>query len=451
MVGVRAYGRATPRCRHGGGGHDRRAAWSFAPATSQPVASDRRAGRRDRDGPRPGHAAGRPGGDGRATGRRTSAGCRTRPTVDRPDRPYSMLDTFSDVLICISHARVSDPRRASRPPRVGLLLALGPRSCRRTATASRGPPRWSSRGCERLAGSPACDGAGRAAPAPARGAARSSRWHAGRTAPVVEVAIAGAMIALPAAPPRGPARPRGRRRTGRARPAVAAHRRAEPRSSSPRAPKPRSRATGAPRSAAQAAPRPRRRAPSRRAPGRQPLAHRRADARRTPVDSQPSRGRRSRATGARSSRATAPRCDPAIPSLIFPARSSRCPPQADPPSLRPDGPARRKDRSRHRRGPRHRPRPRPPARRRGRAASSSTTSTPTAPTAVVAEIDAAGGEAVANTDNVATWDGGGAVVAAGDRHVRPARHPREQRRRPARRDELQHHRGGVGRGASPCT
>ena len=40
----------------------------------------------------------------------------------------------------------------------------------------------------------------------------------------------------------------------------------------------------------------------------------------------------------------------------------------------------------------------------------------------------------------------GRVDPAGDRPLRPARHPRQQRRDPARPDDRQHDRGGVGRG-----
>ena len=47
---------------------------------------------------------------------------------------------------------------------------------------------------------------------------------------------------------------------------------------------------------------------------------------------------------------------------------------------------------------------------------------------VVDEIVAAGGEAVANTDDIADWDGARRLVADRDRHVRRPRRAREQRR-----------------------
>ena len=65
---------------------------------------------------------------------------------------------------------------------------------------------------------------------------------------------------------------------------------------------------------------------------------------------------------------------------------------------------------------------------------------------VVEEIEAAGGEAVANGENVADFERRGAARAAGDRRLRPARHPRQQRRDPPRPDAREHDRGGVGRG-----
>ena len=65
--------------------------------------------------------------------------------------------------------------------------------------------------------------------------------------------------------------------------------------------------------------------------------------------------------------------------------------------------------------------------------------------AVVAEIKALGGEAVANADDVADWAGAQNLVAHRARHLRPARHPRQQRRLRARPDAGQHVRGGVGR------
>ncbi len=47
---------------------------------------------------------------------------------------------------------------------------------------------------------------------------------------------------------------------------------------------------------------------------------------------------------------------------------------------------------------------------------------------VVEEIRAAGGEASTNGENVADFAGAERLAAAGDRGVRPARHPRQQRR-----------------------
>jgi NAD(P)-dependent dehydrogenase (short-subunit alcohol dehydrogenase family) len=46
---------------------------------------------------------------------------------------------------------------------------------------------------------------------------------------------------------------------------------------------------------------------------------------------------------------------------------------------------------------------------------------------VVAEITAAGGSAIANHDNVATWDGGERLVNACDRGLRRPARTREQR------------------------
>ena len=70
---------------------------------------------------------------------------------------------------------------------------------------------------------------------------------------------------------------------------------------------------------------------------------------------------------------------------------------------------------------------------------------------VVDEIKAMGGEAVANGDNVADWEGGQRLVNAADRGVRRPRRPREQRRHPARPRARQHDRGGVGRGHRTST
>ena len=105
------------------------------------------------------------------------------------------------------------------------------------------------------------------------------------------------------------------------------------------------------------------------------------------------------------------------------------------------GHLRRTDRHRHRRRPRHRPRARARVRGRRRArrrersrrrarrhrhrrrARGSTSSTRSSP---------AGGEAIANTDDIADWDGARRLVAHRDRHVRRPRRAREQRRFPAR-------------------
>ena len=70
---------------------------------------------------------------------------------------------------------------------------------------------------------------------------------------------------------------------------------------------------------------------------------------------------------------------------------------------------------------------------------------------VVAEIEARGGEAVANGDDVADWDGAQRLVNAADRRLRRARHPRQQRRHPPRPGARQHERGGVGRRRRACT
>ena len=64
---------------------------------------------------------------------------------------------------------------------------------------------------------------------------------------------------------------------------------------------------------------------------------------------------------------------------------------------------------------------------------------------VVHEIEKMGGEAIANGDNVASWEGGQRMVNSADRGVRRARHPRQQRRHPARPGAREHDRGGVGR------
>ena len=57
---------------------------------------------------------------------------------------------------------------------------------------------------------------------------------------------------------------------------------------------------------------------------------------------------------------------------------------------------------------------------------------------VVDEITAAGGEAVADHNSVATAEGGAAIVKQRRRCVRHRRHPHQQRRHPARQDVPQH-------------
>ena len=64
---------------------------------------------------------------------------------------------------------------------------------------------------------------------------------------------------------------------------------------------------------------------------------------------------------------------------------------------------------------------------------------------VVAEIRAAGGEAIANADSVATPDGGAAIVRVRARHVRARRHRREQRGNPPRRGVQERHPGAARR------
>ena len=120
-----------------------------------------------------------------------------------------------------------------------------------------------------------------------------------------------------------------------------------------------------------------------------------------------------------------------------------------------DGYPRRPGRDRHRLGPRHRSRARARVRRPRAPRSSSTTSaarsTARAATSSpgeesVDDIKAMGGEAVANGDDVADFEGAGRLVqsaidAFGRLDVR-----RQQRRHPARPDARQHGRGRVGRG-----
>ena len=65
---------------------------------------------------------------------------------------------------------------------------------------------------------------------------------------------------------------------------------------------------------------------------------------------------------------------------------------------------------------------------------------------VVDEINAAGGEAVANTDDISSLGRRREPRPAGDRHVRRARRRRQQRRHPPRPHAVLDDRGGVGRG-----
>ena len=64
---------------------------------------------------------------------------------------------------------------------------------------------------------------------------------------------------------------------------------------------------------------------------------------------------------------------------------------------------------------------------------------------VVAEIKAAGGTAVANHDTVATSAGGEGIIKTALDSFGRARHPREQRRHPARPHGVQHDGGRLGR------
>ncbi len=65
---------------------------------------------------------------------------------------------------------------------------------------------------------------------------------------------------------------------------------------------------------------------------------------------------------------------------------------------------------------------------------------------VADEIVAAGGSAVANTDDVSDWEGAASLGGAGDRRVRPSRRADQQRRHPPRPDAGQPVGGRVGRG-----
>ena len=62
----------------------------------------------------------------------------------------------------------------------------------------------------------------------------------------------------------------------------------------------------------------------------------------------------------------------------------------------------------------------------------------------VSEVTDEVGSAAPSTHNVATWAGGDALVQQAIDDLRTTRHPREQRRDPARRDDVQHDRGRVG-------
>ena len=68
----------------------------------------------------------------------------------------------------------------------------------------------------------------------------------------------------------------------------------------------------------------------------------------------------------------------------------------------------------------------------------------TAAQRVVDEIKANGGEAIANTDDVADWDGGHRLVTRGDRGFRRPPHPREQRRDHPGPGSREHDGGGMG-------
>ena len=66
--------------------------------------------------------------------------------------------------------------------------------------------------------------------------------------------------------------------------------------------------------------------------------------------------------------------------------------------------------------------------------------------AVVDEIVAAGGEAVANTDDISDWDGAKRLIDTALGHLRRSARAGQQRRHPARQDVREHGHRHVGRG-----
>ena len=78
--------------------------------------------------------------------------------------------------------------------------------------------------------------------------------------------------------------------------------------------------------------------------------------------------------------------------------------------------------------------------------AAATAPTPRPAQQVVDEIAAKGGRAVANYDSVSSWTGAEAMVQQAVDDVRRPRRAHQQRRNPARQDELQHGRGRVGPG-----
>ena len=154
---------------------------------------------------------------------------------------------------------------------------------------------------------------------------------------------------------------------------------------------------------------------------------------------------RSRATGTRSSPRTARRCGRATRASSSRARSSPCPRRG---GVLASG-AWVSSRARSRSSPARAAASAaatPPARATRAHGSSSTTSTPDRAAETVAEIVAAGGIATAElATNVATLERRRRARAARDRQLRQPRHPGEQRRDPARRDDVQHDRERLGR------